>query len=244
MNRVSIGVDIGKLVDPTAIVITSSEKKPPCICGSWACAGCTEHYYARTVDKMELNTSYTDVAERLRGINRKLRESQKCDIVMFIDATGVGLPIVDMLVSMRVACIPVFFTSGTAQSLSRTESKVTLGKEWMVSRLTGLMQAGLLHLPGPARSRYTDDLRQELKDYEIRANTGSAKFGAFRPGSHDDLVTALGLATQITLHGKVWDLYRGVQRRLFNRVQRRKSISVTPETLRRAKMNETQHDQL
>ena len=34
-----------------------------------------------------------------------------------------------------------------------------------------------------------------MLDYEIKVDPdGDAKFGAFRVGSHDDLVTALGLA--------------------------------------------------
>src|ERR1039457_1945602 len=40
-------------------------------------------------------------------------------------------------------------------------------------------------------------LARELQTYEIRVNARAhATFGAFKPGTHDDLVTALGLATQ------------------------------------------------
>jgi hypothetical protein len=38
---------------------------------------------------------------------------------------------------------------------------------------------------------------QELLDYEIRVDeNANDKYGAFRVGTHDDLVTALGLAVQ------------------------------------------------
>jgi hypothetical protein len=40
-------------------------------------------------------------------------------------------------------------------------------------------------------------LGQELMDYEIRVDQdANDRYGAFAVGSHDDLVTALGLAVQ------------------------------------------------
>jgi hypothetical protein len=40
-------------------------------------------------------------------------------------------------------------------------------------------------------------LSEELLDYEIRVDeNANDRYGAFRVGTHDDLVTALGLATQ------------------------------------------------
>jgi hypothetical protein len=39
---------------------------------------------------------------------------------------------------------------------------------------------------------------QELQDYEIRVDeNANDRYGAFRVGTHDDLVTALGLAVQL-----------------------------------------------
>ena len=57
-----------------------------------------------------------------------------------------------------------------------------------------LLQTGRIHLP---RTREAEVLAQELLDYEIRVNESSNDtYGAFRVGSHDDLVTSLGLAVQ------------------------------------------------
>ena len=40
-------------------------------------------------------------------------------------------------------------------------------------------------------------MADELLDYEIRVDTdANDKYGAFKVGTHDDLVTALGLAVQ------------------------------------------------
>ena len=67
-----------------------------------------------------------------------------------------------------------------------------LGKGYLVSRLQVLLQNHRLRLPRTAEATV---LAQELLDYEIRVDPdGDAKFGAFKVGKHDDLVTALGLA--------------------------------------------------
>jgi hypothetical protein len=46
--------------------------------------------------------------------------------------------------------------------------------------------------------RATKELAKELLDYEIHIDEdANDKYGAFKVGTHDDLVTALGLATLI-----------------------------------------------
>jgi len=72
---------------------------------------------------------------------------------------------------------------------------VKLGKAWLVSRLQMLLQNGRLHLP---RTAEAEALARELLDYEIRVSEdANDRYGAFRVGTHDDLVTALGLAVQL-----------------------------------------------
>ena len=57
-------------------------------------------------------------------------------------------------------------------------------------------ETGRIHLPRTSEAEAT---RAELPEYEIRvSDDGRDSFGAFRTGRHDDLVTALGLATQAT----------------------------------------------
>jgi hypothetical protein len=54
------------------------------------------------------------------------------------------------------------------------------------------LQTGRIKLP---RTAEAEALARELQDYEIRiSQDGDDRYGAFRVGSHDDLVTALGLA--------------------------------------------------
>lgn len=51
---------------------------------------------------------------------------------------------------------------------------------------------GRIHLP---KTEEAVALQKELKNYTIRVNeNANPEFGAFKVGTHDDLVTALGLA--------------------------------------------------
>jgi hypothetical protein len=69
-----------------------------------------------------------------------------------------------------------------------------LGKAWLVSRIKVLLQCGRLHLP---RTTEAEAMKDELLDYEIRiSEDANERYGAFKVGAHDDLVTALGLAVQ------------------------------------------------
>src|SRR5436190_2095429 len=64
-----------------------------------------------------------------------------------------------------------------------------------LERLPALLQTGRLHLP---RTREAEQTGKELLNYEIRVDQdANDNYGAFKVGSHDDLVTALGLATQV-----------------------------------------------
>ena len=58
--------------------------------------------------------------------------------------------------------------------------------------MQALLQSGRLHLPRTAEAQALAD---ELLNYEIKVSEdANDRYGAFRVGKHDDLVTALGLA--------------------------------------------------
>jgi len=114
---------------------------------------------------------------------------------VYVDATGVGTPVCDELKLAGVPgrIVPVYFTHGDRRSVD-ADGSVTLGKAYLVSRLQALLQGGRLHLPATAEAAA---LAKELLDYEIRVDANANDtYGAFKTGSHDDLVTALGLACQ------------------------------------------------
>ena len=209
VTYVTIGVDIGQRVDPTAIAVVEREERvtgrkyhPD---GSVILNNTDErrewHHSVRYLERLPLGTSYPDVARHLAKLAAGVAERTARRPRLYLDATGVGKPVVDVLRDHKVAArlIAVYFTHGDRR-IEEQGNQVTLGKAWLVSRLQALFQSERLHLP--RQHREAETMTRELLDYEIRVDrNANDTYGAFRVGSHDDLVTALGLATQLDTPG-------------------------------------------
>jgi hypothetical protein len=184
VGAVTVGVDIGQRRDPTAIAVVEQEHR-----------GSETHHMARHLERLPLGSPYPLVAERVAAVVRGVHTATSGEApTLYVDATGVGTPIVDILRAASVGdlaqLVAVYSTHGDRRKVERGEVK--LGKAWLVSRMQALLQSSLLHLP-----RTAEALGKELLDYEIRVTEdANDRYGAFRVGAHDDLVRALGLATQ------------------------------------------------
>lgn len=208
---VLIGVDIGQKVDPTAIAVVELDWR-----GAGKRPGFDDHYVVRHLERLALGTPYPQVAGRLAAVVAGVKtrvETKTVDryagplaapvlireerayaptVTLYVDGTGVGQPVVDLLSEAGARPIACYFTHGDRRT--QEGRGVTLGKAWLVSRLQSLLQTGRLHLPATNEGR---QLAAELLDYEIRVDQdANDKYGAFKVGTHDDLVTALGLAVQ------------------------------------------------
>jgi len=189
-----VGIDIGQKRDPTAIAVAEIEYRLPTAAPEGGRPRKESHYLVRHLERLALGTPYPEVARRLGEICNRVehRCGRRPDV--FVDATGVGQPIVDVLDagSSRARVWSVYFTHGDRRIEYRSERKLTLGKAHLVSRFQALLQCQRIHLPTTAEARA---LAQELLDYEIRVDeNANDRYGAFTVGTHDDLVTALGMA--------------------------------------------------
>jgi hypothetical protein len=207
---VVIGVDIGQRVDPTAIAVVESEDRAavePSHAAARLAAGVfaagavrvqakETHFVVRHLERLSLGTSYPAVARRVAEVAAGVRQRTRETPTLYVDATGVGTPVLDALNAAGVTADVwgVYFTHGDRRTEDGHAREVKLGKAWLVSRLQVLLSAGRLHLPKTAEA---DALARELLDYEIRVDeNANDRYGAFKVGTHDDLVTALGLAVQ------------------------------------------------
>jgi hypothetical protein len=187
---VHIGVDIGQQRDPTAVCVVELELRGytrdeedgyP--------RGGQQHYVGRHIERMPLGTPYPAVVSRLVAINAELRKREQ-EPRFWLDATGVGQPVVDLLDQAGLCVTPVYLTGSEKATWDGRDLR--LGKAPLVSRLQVLLQSGRIHLPQTAEAQA---LVQELLNYEIKVSEDAhAQFGAFKTGTHDDLATALGLA--------------------------------------------------
>ncbi len=183
-----IGIDIGQKRDPSAVCVAELEPR--------AVGRRVEtHYLVRHLERLPLGTPYPEVAQRIDAVVSAVQSRSGAPPTVLVDGTGVGQPVVDLLQAQRAwgrSLVAVTFTAGRKWKLRRgVPLRLSLGKESLASRLQALLQGGRIHLPG---TREGKALAAELMGYEIRVDEGGhARFGAFRSGTHDDLVTALGL---------------------------------------------------
>lgn len=218
MGPVTIGIDIGQVRDYTAIVVAERQDSVlergrwvlpqprghmDILNGSdiaWEPAKVEQVYFTHRIERLTLGTPYPKVGDRIVEVAQNIREKTgyKGLLDINIDATGVGLPVAD-IINVALKKLPnihvtsVLFTHGHKFERIRSD-RATLGKAFLVSRLQVLLQTERIKFPSKNADALA--LAEELKVYEIKVTAdGDDKFGAFSTGTHDDLTTALGLAT-------------------------------------------------
>lgn len=185
---VMIGLNIGQKRDPTAVCVAEIHERRN---GERS----ESHFYVRLLERMPLGTPYPRVADRAGEIVAKVKLKTRSAPRLYVDATGVGKPIVDLLEEKGGKAIACYFNHGDRR-VEKSWDEVVIGKAFLVSRLQALLQTGRLHLRKTAEA--ADVLFDELLSYEIPIDeNANDRYGAFRVGTHDDLVTALGLAVQL-----------------------------------------------
>lgn len=184
-----IGLDIGQKRTRTALCIAETEQR--LVGGRREC-----HYLIRFLERLPLGTSYLETAERLTAIETGIIAKTGKPPVLYIDVTGLGQPVIDLLEQrlQQSRLVAVYFTHGD-QWVETGWNTIKLGKAFLVTKLQTLLETGALHLP---RTTQAITLAQELREFEIPIiEQANDLQGAFRVGSHDDLITALGLSVQV-----------------------------------------------
>lgn len=216
---ICIGVDLGKIRDYAAIVVTEYtpirvqadgtwwlDIGPPPEEKKWIRTVPDTLYQVRSLRRLQLGTSYPAVGRAINDMCKRLRKKHpEATIYLLMDKTGVGAGPVDIVRELlepvlKIRLVPCTLT-GTDRCeyapLARTD--LSVGKAYMVVRLQAVMQKRLLDVPAGDISR---DAIEELKSFEVKtARNGHDTFGAFATGAHDDLITALGLSILGDAHG-------------------------------------------
>ncbi len=182
-SEVALGVDLGQSQDPTSIAVVErirqrTDGKPK------------DRFILRLLEQAPLGEPYPTQAQRIKQIVARPRIAEH-DPRIFMDFTGVGRPMYDIMRQQRVPrLVPVTITfqgSGVNEAGGRTVAKLDL-----ISRLQALMHTGALQMPDTLPLAKT--FRRELIDFRVSYTAvGNATFGA-REGAHDDLVLAVALA--------------------------------------------------
>lgn len=178
-----IGIEIGP--SSTALCVVEPVRR-----------GSEVHFVVRHLERLPPNTSCVALADRYREIVEGLSQRTDAFVRPYLNATQEGPPLVEAFRELAGAwdLRPVYFNHGTQRTEDEDRVTIQLGKAWLVSRLKVLFQRDRLHL---LRSPEALTLRRELETYRIDLpDDAGSRYGAFRVGSQDDRLTALGLAVQ------------------------------------------------
>jgi hypothetical protein len=175
-----LGLDLGQAADYTALGVL--ERLP-------GAGGAPAHYQCRALERFDLGTPYPQIVEALK--TRLALPALRGHTALVVDATGVGRAVVDMLDDAGLAPVRVTITGGNSVNHEGTYWNVP--KRDLVSTMQVLFQTERLKFAGSMPM--VPVLIQELLAFQVKITAAANDtYGAWREGSHDDLVLALAVA--------------------------------------------------
>ena len=193
-----IGLDLGQKQDYTAVAVVEKEERSE--------AGDKPMLYLRHLERYPLGTPYgtqmDSVVALVERIKEKIKDRAKQDWFanqsrprqpeLIVDATGVGVGVVEMLKDRGLRYRPVSITGGISETGGGGTYHVP--KRNLVSRAVAPFEGKRLKI---ARSmRLVPELVKEMENFKVKVNLQTAhdSYEAWRESDHDDLVLALALA--------------------------------------------------
>ncbi|NIR13669.1 MAG: hypothetical protein GWN86_06865 [Desulfobacterales bacterium] len=180
MSEIFVGLDLGQSSDYTALVavemVEQEEADRPL-------------YHLRHLQRFDLGTPYTTIVSQVDRLFTNLAFDKKW---LVVDTTGVGAPVVDLLKQVELTPIPVLITGGT--TVNHEDGTFRVPKRDLVGILQSLFQTGRLKIAQglPEVQKFVD----ELLDFQVKISTATGRdtYGAWREGTHDDMVLAAAIA--------------------------------------------------
>jgi len=181
--RYLVGLDLGSAQDYSALAILEQHGH-----------GQAAEFLCRHLQRWPLRTPYTAIAaDTSRLVNCQELQGGSARTVLAVDMNGPGTPVLDLLKTHPLnARVEAIFSHGGDQVTS--EGNVTrVPKRELVSTTQIALQTGRLKIAPTLAEAPT--LVRELQNYqvEISAETAHDSYGAWRAGTHDDLLFAVML---------------------------------------------------
>jgi hypothetical protein len=186
-----VGLDLGAVDDYTALAVVEVAN--------------VEHsgearYVVRHLERWR--QPYPEIIPKVIDVMGRL-PAERCQLL--VDATGVGLPIVQMLRLADLRLVGITITAG--DQTGHNSVGITVPKASLVGALQVVLQTKRLKVaPGLSAGR---TLASELQAFTRRQNpvTGRNQFAVWRDGEHDDLVLAVSMAVWHGEHRSVVHFY-------------------------------------
>ena len=192
-----IGLDLGQKQDYTAAVVVEKEERSE--------AGDKPMLYLRHLERYALGTPYGEQMDRVAALVEGVKEMSRprphhpLQMVdepprpeLVVDATGVGVGVIEMLKDRGLRYRAVSITGGISETKSGGIYHVP--KRNLVSRAVAPFEGGRLKIA--QNMRLVPALVKELENFKVKVNLRTAhdSYEAWRESEHDDLVLALALA--------------------------------------------------
>ncbi len=182
--KYTLGLDLGQTKDYTALVILERH-------GEAAQAV----FHARHLERFPLGTPYPAIVASVAAM---LKQPPLADFPprLAVDETGVGAPVVDLFRQARLNAMlhPIHITGGATVNYDRGVEYVP--KRDLVSVVQVALQTDKLKIAEALPEAAT--LVRELQDFQVKiTDAANDTYGAWREGTHDDLVLAVALALYV-----------------------------------------------
>jgi hypothetical protein len=174
-----MAIDIGKLIDPTAIVVIEKSVNT---------MGEVMHA-VRFACRLKLGLSYPQIVAAIGEIYDQLSLLTQPPIVV-VDATGGGGPVVDAMKAAGIECVGITLTAGGDWAFDGAGG-VRLPKSTMVTVANLALQEERVAIGYdiPALGR----LHKELGGYRVKMRNGREQFENSSAAEHDDVAVAFCL---------------------------------------------------
>ena len=216
-----LGLDLGQTSDPTAIAlleripVVEPAPEPPTWrmptggvpSTHWPTTSRVGRpklaFHCRHLERLKLGTPYPTVATYVEDLLASPQLKGKTELV--VDATGVGRPVVDMLLQQRLKPIAITITGGDAV-VSDTAGGWRVPKRDLVTSVQILLQNEWLKFAEALPM--VPELVKELLAFRVKIDplTAHDSYGSWREGAHDDMVLAVAIAAW---WGQRWQPRRG-----------------------------------
>ncbi len=144
-------------------------------------------YEVRHLERFALGTRYPAIVDRVVEL---VRLAECAGLV--VDATGVGAPVVDMLRQRDLNPIAVVITGGDTATVDEASGTIRVPKRDLVGAVLIALQGGRFEI---ADSPEAATLVKEMVNFDRKITPAAHDtYGAWREGTHDDLILAVALA--------------------------------------------------
>jgi hypothetical protein len=192
-----LGVDLGQANDFTALCVLEKHRdttstveqkgfEPPT-----SITTTRNVFHLRHLQRLKLGTGYPDVVNIVSTMLKALPPAKSAPALV-TDATGVGRPVIDMMLKAGLRPIAVTITGGFDENRVASND-YRIPKRNLVSTLAVLLQSGRLKVAPDLSEGET--FVSELSNFKVKISAaGHDSYNAWRESVHDDLVLSVALA--------------------------------------------------